>query len=397
MQLRDRVKELRRVKASELLSHPKNWRRHPQAQRDALRTMLDRVGYVDAVIARETPGGLMLIDGHLRTGLTPDAEIPVLVVDLDESEADEILGTLDPLAAMAEPDTEALKALVDGLATKANEAMTGLLNRMHGLSEPDLPDEEPLTEEPELRAKRGQVWQLGRHLLMCGDSTSEEDVARLLDGAKPRLMVTDPPYGVEYDADWRNRDLPQAWATARRIGVVPHNDQVDWASALSLSPSVVFYVWSASLHVAEVQASIIGLGFEPRCLPIWRKQHFAVSRGHYHWQHEPLWYAVKAGATAGWIGDRKQSTVWDIDNLNLLRGQDETWTNHSTQKPLECMERPIRNHEGDVYDPFVGSGTTIIAAERQGRACYAMEIEPRYVDMAIARWEQYTGEKAELW
>ena len=100
MQLRDRVKELRRVKASELLSHPKNWRWHPQAQRDALRIMLDRVGYVDAVIARETPGGLMLIDGHLRTGLTPDAEIPVLVVDLDESEADEVLATLDPLAAI---------------------------------------------------------------------------------------------------------------------------------------------------------------------------------------------------------------------------------------------------------------------------------------------------------
>ena len=198
MQLRDRVKELRRVKASELLSHPKNWRRHPQVQRDALRTMLDRVGYVDAVIARETPGGLMLIDGHLRTDLTPDAEIPVLVVDLDESEADEVLATLDPLAAMAEPDTERLRALVDGLAAKTNEAMTDLLDRMHGLSKPDMPDEQPLTEEPEPRAQRGQVWQLGRHRLMCGDSTSAEDVARLLDGAKPRLMVTDPPYGTKW-------------------------------------------------------------------------------------------------------------------------------------------------------------------------------------------------------
>ncbi len=126
-----------------------------------------------------------------------------------------------------------------------------------------------------------------------------------------------------------------------------------------------------------------------------RKQSFAISRGHYHWQHEQCWYAVKAGATAGWMGNRTQSTVWDIANLSPWGGTDEEFTIHSTQKPLECMERPIRNHEGDVYDPFVGSGTTIIAAERQGRACYAMEIWPCYVDVAIARWEQYTGGRAE--
>ncbi len=150
MQLRDRVKELRRVKASELLSHPKNWRRHPQAQRDALRTMLDRVGYVDAVIARETPGGLMLIDGHLRTGLTPDAEIPVLVVDLDESEADEVLATLDPLVAMAETEAEALQALVDSLAARADEGMTALLADMHSLLEPlDIEGYEPMDIDKE--------------------------------------------------------------------------------------------------------------------------------------------------------------------------------------------------------------------------------------------------------
>ena len=395
MAIQDRIVELRRVPASDLHPHPKNWRRHPKAQQDALRAMLDRVGFVGAVIARETPDGLMLIDGHLRTGLTPDAEIPVLVVDLDESEADEVLATLDPLAAMAEPDTERLKTLVDGLAAKANEAMTDLLDRMHGLSKPDMPDEQPLTEEPEPRAQRGQVWQLGRHRLMCGDSTSAEDVARLLDGAKPRLMVTDPPYGVEYDANWRNRDLPQAWGPSRTGGIA-NDDRVDWGNVFSLSPSLVCYVWCASLHAAEAQTAIVGAGYEPRCLLIWRKQHFAVSRGHYHWQHEPCWYGVRRGATADWIGDRKQSTIWDIETRIGGVGPKVDFTDHSAVKPLECMERPIRNHEGDVYDPFVGSGTTIIAAERQGRTCYAMEIEPRYVDMAIARWEQYTGGKAEV-
>ena len=128
---------------------------------------------------------------------------------------------------------------------------------------------------------------------------------------------------------------------------------------------------------------------------VWVKQHFVLSRGHYHVQHEPCYYAVRKGAGASWRGDRTQSTVWNIPNPNPMGGQlDDMNTDHSTQKPVECMERPIRNHEGDVYDPFVGSGTTIIAAERLDRACYAMEIEPRYVDIAVARWEQFTGEKA---
>ena len=141
--MRDRVTELRRVKASDLLSNPKNWRRHPQAQQDALSTMLDRVGYVDAVIARETPDGLMLVDGHLRADLTPDAEIPVLVVDLDEEEADEVLATLDPLTAMAEVDAEALQALADGMTDRADEALSSLIHDMHEIDLGVVPDFEP--------------------------------------------------------------------------------------------------------------------------------------------------------------------------------------------------------------------------------------------------------------
>ena len=107
-----------------------------------------------------------------------------------------------------------------------------------------------------------------------------------------------------------------------------------------------------------------------------------------------LWYAVRHGRTAHWVGDRSQSTVWDIAGMNPAGGGGEEKLGHGTQKPVECMERPLRNHEGDVYEPFCGSGTTLIAAERQHRACYALEIEPRYVDMAVARWEAYTGQKA---
>lgn len=388
MQLRDRVKELRRVKASELLPDPRNWRRHPKAQRDALRTMLGRVGYVDAVIARETPDGLMLIDGHLRRDLDPAAEIPVLVVDLDEAEAGEVLATLDPLAAMAEADTEALQALVAGLAERADEAMAGLLADMHYLptnaQEPH--DEQPLAEEPEPRAQRGQVWQLGRHRLMCGDSTSPKDVARLLDGAKPRLMVTDPPYGVEYDPTWRRDRFKSKVDTDY---MPPEQDnKLSFDDAYALSPADVFYIWQGYVGLVATASGIEGLGYQIRCLIVWVKANAVINRGPYANGAEFCWYAVRKGTSARWIGPPSVNLVWEA---GLEQG-----TDHAAQKSVSLMERPMMYHEGDVYDPFVGSGTTIIAAERQGRACYSMEIEPKYVDVAIARWEQYTGGKAEL-
>lgn len=152
--------------------------------------------------------------------------------------------------------------------------------------------------------------------------------------------------------------------------------------------------------IDKVAASIDGCAFERRSFIIWVKQHFAISRGHYHWQHEPCWYAVRKGKSAHWCGDRKQTTVWQIANRSAFGGKhDDTDSHHSTQKPVECMRRPIQNHtrKGDaVYDPFVGSGTTIIAAETIGRICYAIDIDPIYVDVAVKRWQDFTGEVAIL-
>ena len=361
--------------------------------------MLERIGYVDAVIARETPDGLMLIDGHLRTDLTTDAEIPVLVVDLDEAEAGEVLATLDPLAAMAETDTKALQSLVSGLASQADEALSALLGNAHRLNG-TAKEEDPLAEEPEPKAKRGQVWQLGRHRLMCGDSTSAEDVARLLDGAKPYLAVTDPPYGVNYDPQWRTRasEKGRIKGHVRRGDYIEGDDHIDWVDAITLAGASVYYVWCASSFVDVIKQSMESMGIDVRTLIVWKKQHWAISRGHYNWQHELCWYGVRKGSTAKWIGDHSQTTVWEIASLMAFGKssdpEDQHLVNHAAQKPVECMERPIRNHEGDVYDPFVGSGTTLIAAERQSRTCYAMELEPRFVDLCFARWNQYTGEEA---
>jgi DNA modification methylase len=145
-----------------------------------------------------------------------------------------------------------------------------------------------------------------------------------------------------------------------------------------------------------VGAGIEASGFRIRSQIVWSKPAPVMGRGAYHWQHEPCFYAVREGASAGWIGDRKQSTIWEVPNVHRTRGtSDDMITDHGTQKPVEVMARPIRNHTGDVYEPFSGSGSCLIAAEQLGRRCYAMEIEPKYVQMAIERWQAYTGGHAE--
>jgi DNA modification methylase len=256
-----------------------------------------------------------------------------------------------------------------------------------GLTDPDVvPD---LPSHPVTRP--GDLWVLGGHRLICGDSTSKEDASRLLAGVKPHLMVTDPPYGVSYDPAWRKRAGVNL--NPLKLGKVVNDDQADWREAWALFPGSVAYVWHASLHTSEVKQSLEASGFGMRAQIIWAKDRFAFSRGHYHWQHEPCWYAVRGTSGAHWSGDRKQSTVWTID------AREDDGHGHGTQKPVECMRRPIENNSSPgqaVYDPFSGSGTTIIAAEMTGRSCFAIEIDPAYVDVAILRWQAFTGLTATL-
>lgn len=252
-------------------------------------------------------------------------------------------------------------------------------------------------ELPELQAQAisvpGQVWILGNHRLMCGSSTVATDVEKLLNGVKPHLMVTDPPYGVEYDADWRNKakraDGSPIGASA--VGKVKNDEQNDWRAAWALFPGDVAYVWHADKFSPLVAESLNESGFKMRNLIIWAKNHFSISRGDYHHQHEPCWYAVREKATGHWSGDRKQTTLWEIDKPQ------KSETGHSTQKPVECMRKPMENNSSPgqaVYEPFAGSSTTIIAGEQIGRHVYAMEIHPGYVDMGCRRWMNLTGLKA---
>jgi DNA modification methylase len=260
-----------------------------------------------------------------------------------------------------------------------------------GLTDPDEAPEPPARPASVL----GDVWLLGRHRLVCGDSTDAGTVTAALGGTRPHLMVTDPPYGVGYDPAWRlktNRFGPSV------VGTVQNDDRADWSPAWQLFPGSVAYVWHGGLHSAIVQASLEAGGFHMRSQIVWAKQHFVFGRGDYHWQHEPCWYGVRGRGK--WAGDRKQTTLWTIANHNPMGGKkDDSTSGHGTQKPIECMKRPIENNSRlgqAVYDPFVGSGTTIIAAEMTGRACYAIELSPAYVDVAVRRWQSFTGEEAML-
>lgn len=251
-------------------------------------------------------------------------------------------------------------------------------------------------EAPETPVTRlGDVWVMGAHRLVCGDATKAEDVALAMGDGKPNLMVTDPPYGVEYDAKWREEyDKFKRHA----VGKVANDDRADWAEAFRLFHGDVAYVWSSDRMAADSVLGIRAVNFEIRACIIWRKQHFVFGRGAYHSGHEPCWYAVRKGGKANWLGDRKQSTVWEVANLNQMGGnKDEKATGHGTQKPVELMRRPILNHtkRGDaVYDPFLGSGTTLIAAQELERVCYGLEIDPKYCDVIVNRWQQFTGKQA---
>lgn len=264
-------------------------------------------------------------------------------------------------------------------------------------------DTEPQTDRAdELREQwgvvEGQCWAMGEHRLLCGDSTRADHVALLLGDDKPHLMVTDPPYGVEYDAGWRGKARNKdgsllSTGNDRAKGKVSNDNRADWREAWALFPGEVCYVWHSGNKANAVADSLIACDFELRSQIIWAKSNLVIGRGYYHPKHEPCWYAVRKGGTGHWQGDRTQTTVWDIDKPH------KSETGHSTQKPLECMERPIRNNSepGDlVYEPFSGSGTTIIACENLKRRCRAIELSPGYVATALQRWADHTGKTPTL-
>jgi len=392
--------KLETVGIETLSPDPANVRKHGQRNMDAIKASLRRFGQQKPIVV-DAKGIVLAGNGTLAAARELGwREIQIVRTELTGSQAT-AFGIADNRSAeLAEWDEK----LADVLASlKAEDfPLEGIgfdLDELEALKpavKSDADAEPQIDKAEEVRAKwgveLGQVWQLGEHRITCGDSTSAEVVKRLLGDEKPHLMVTDPPYGVEYDASWRKQAMPDTnpGKTGGMWGKVSNDDKADWREAWALFPGDVAYVWHAGNMAHIVAQSLLACDLHMRAQIIWAKHQFVIGRGDYHPHHEPCWYAVRKGATGHYNGDRTQSTLWEIDKPQ------KSETGHSTQKPIECMERPIRNNSkpGElVYEPFSGSGTTIIACERTGRKCRAIELNPAYVAVAIQRWADATGKE----
>ena len=411
---------------------------NPRLIRDAkfkslVKSLKDCPSLFDArpCICSDRTGNLVIMGGNMRYLAAKElkySEVPVIVMPgLTEAQEREIV--VKDNGAFGEWDFDLLSGWSDLPLTD-----WGIDLPDDWLKQPETKhDAEPITNRAlELNEKwkvsKGDLWKIADHLILCGDSTNDKDVCRLLKTQKPNIMVTDPPYGVEYDANWRNEvdrvnGLPYG---GRAIGKVTNDNRSKWCGTYIRSNAPVAYIWHASLFSIEVAMDLKECGYGLRSIIIWAKKRFVISRGDYHWAHETCLYAVKNGETGGYCGGRKQSTLWaditdnfnpksddplyatkiDQDNIYCFPASSTTvWSlkndkmcdgGHSTQKPLECMSRPIRKHgmPGDiVYDPFLGSGTTLIACENLKRRCFGVEIAPEYVAVCLQRFEDAFGIK----
>ena len=412
MERRDESIRIEYLPLATLLKAPRNPKDHDIP---LLHDSFSRFGYVEPVALNERTGRLVAGHGRLQALQEAKAQQPPKRIEVRDGEW--YVPVLRGIAFDSDEEAEAY-VVTSNQATIAggwNETLLAELLRDHaggaglrgtGFSEADLADlllkaanaNETEHDQPALghladlqtkwSTSPGKLWRIGPHRLVCGDATDPAVVEALFEKEQPEMLVTDPPYGVEYEPEWRFKIAARS-KDPTSLGRVVNDDRANWASVFAASGCVVAYVWHAAVHAVETAQALVEADFELRCQIIWRKQHFAISRGHYHWQHEPCWYAVKKGQTARWGGDRTQTSVWEVSSAGgfgrSTKPEDEP-TGHSTQKPVECMARPIRNHKfRRVFDPFLGSGTTLVAAHQLGRIGFGCEIDPQYVAAALER------------
>jgi len=388
--------ELIRVRAGDLAPNPSNWRTHPPKQRAALRGLLRQIGYADALLARREGDSLVLIDGHLRKSLDPEQMVPVLVLDLTEEEADVLLATLDPLAALAGAHPPALAELLSRGKT-SNTTVRELLENLARsaglpvrrlLADPDWAPPPP----PKPKTRPGDLWVIGAHRLLCGDATERAHLERLMAGESARVLWTDPPYGVSYEGK-TPRSLRIENDGAGNLRAFLHRAFA--AIDAVLAPGAAIYV----CHPAgPLQASFLraftAQGWHLRQSLVWVKDCMVLGRADYQWRHEPILYGFSAGGgrrgrgSKAWFGGNSQTSVFEIPRPKASR-------EHPTMKPVELVRRHLANSSRDadpVLDPFAGSGSTLVAAELLGRRGFGMELDPAYCDVALARLAELTGE-----
>jgi DNA modification methylase len=403
-----------------LIFYARNPRKNAAAV-DRMCSSIREFGFKCPVLARSDGE---VVDGHLRLKAARKleiAEVPVILCDeWSPAQVKAFRLIVNRSATWADWDEELLALELQELATaNCNLSLTGfdpkelddlLRNPDDGGQADTAP---PLPERAVSRP--GDLWLCGKvrhqHRILCADATNGDAVARLLGERQPSVMVTDPPYGIALDSEWRDRaglngcgPAEASYMKHRTAGhthtSISSDTRADWSEAFALVPSLqVAYVWHASVFTREVLDGLLRIGFLYPQQIIWNKGRTVLTRTHYWYQHEPCWYVRKKNAP--WFGKAgENSTVWDSASPKFIMGpSDEEKYDHPTQKPIDLMQRPIRNHtkRGElIYDPFLGSGTTVAAAEVNERVCCGMELDAKYVDVAVRRWQALRGEKAHL-
>jgi len=405
---------------SRLVLYARNPRRNDAAV-DFMVASIREFGFKIPVLARSNGE---IVDGHLRTKAALKMgmpEVPVILCDeLSEAQVKAFRILMNRSATWAEWDEERLALELQELdAANFDLSLTGFDPREIEDFLATADREQQADAAPPLPAspvsRLGDLWlcssRRNQHRILCGDATSPAAVSCLLGNRKPFLMVTDPPYGIELDSEWRDRaglntcgPAEGSYMKHRTEGhtetSISGDTRADWSEAFELVPSLqVAYVWHASVFTREVLDGLLRIGFLYPQQIIWNKGRTVLTRTHYWYQHEPCWYVRKKNAP--WFGKAgENSTVWDSPSPKfIMGGSDEEKYDHPTQKPVELTRRPLLNHtsRGElVYDPFLGSGTTLAAAELTERVCYGLELDPKYVDTIVTRWQNLTGRTATL-
>jgi DNA modification methylase len=406
-----RVREIKWMKAGEVQPNPKNWREHPPHQRAALRGVLEEIGFAGVLMAFEKDGILTAVDGHLRIEEEPDLVVPVAVLDIDETEADKLLATYDPLGAMAQTGKDALvdllgktqfessdvSAMLESLANDGYQALAPLLDLTQPKTDPEADETttEELTSQIMLESyepitKVGDIWQLGRHRIICADIFDDETVGKLLQGKTVDAVWTDPPYAIYGSASGISSSVADdklvrpffrdVLKLGERYAKLFAHMYIccDWRS------------WPSWWEVAKP------LHVEPKNLLIWQKDGgLGFSYANYY-ECVGFFSHIEETKTMSSHKDKGVRGAFAPNIVKLGRVPQST-RQHNAAKPVELIEYCLRNavDEGEsVADWFLGSGSTLIACESMNLTCYGSEIDPKYIDIIVGRWETYTGQKA---
>jgi len=393
-------KEIEQVAIDLLKHHPRNAN---NGDVEAIKKSLAVNGWYGSVVANLSTKHILAGNHRVMAAKALGWEtVPVQWVDVTPEEELRILVVDNRTTRIGQDDTT---KITDILAELANTPIglegTGygaadldaLIDELAGTTEPAelLTDPDEVPEEVETRCKAGDLWILGRHRLLCGDSTKADDVARLMDGALADLYLTDPPYNIGYEGGSKKRDSIQNdlmdKSTFRMFLFSVYTNAFD-----AMKDGASFYIWHASTEAYEFIGALKDINQCFREQLIWNKDNSMFGRQDYHWKHEPCLYGWKDGAAHNWYTDRKQTTVLEFKRPS--RSEE-----HPTMKPVELFEYQIGNScppNGLVLDTFLGSGTSIIASEKLGMKCYGLELDAHYCDVVIQRWENATGQKAVL-